>query len=335
MSRDENVVQESAVVILCGGQGSRMKSREHHKVCFPIDGVPAIIRTVRMFYRLGIRKVVIVVGAFAESVIRTVGKEFPQVVFVYQEEQRGTGHAAQIGISAIKQFDHQGPILVTMGDKAIESVVIRQLGENFVRSRSDLVFVSGPKVYHDLVSSAGRVITDRSGAIQGIVEVHEILKSRVMDLIAKTMAKKPRSNFSSDQLLSMAGKYIPDPHKCRSAIQPIITKLPKNKTLNSKEVIRRLGSHPGELTLAGKRVLGEQLEKRSKSVNLSIYLGSAKFWDRLLPRLNDNNAQKDLKALPRVDRLSLFKANSYQTERIPEPATGLQTWIMGSDSRAR
>ena len=145
MSGAKDLLNEMAVAILCGGQGSRMKSNERHKVCFPIDGIPAIIRTVRMFHRLGARKIVLVVGALAENVLSAVSREFPQVAFVYQHEQLGTGHAARIAVEALNGFGHDGPILITMGDKVIEPRVISELAERYVRSRSDLVFVTSAK----------------------------------------------------------------------------------------------------------------------------------------------------------------------------------------------
>ncbi len=34
-------------IFLCGGKGTRMQSETKHKVCFEIDGVPAIVRSMR------------------------------------------------------------------------------------------------------------------------------------------------------------------------------------------------------------------------------------------------------------------------------------------------
>ncbi len=108
----DKVLQEISVAILCGGSGSRMRSVDQHKVCFPIDGVPAINRTIKMFRGLGVRKIFVVVGAMAGSVIDTVGREFPDVAFIYQHEQLGTGHAAQVAAAAIAKLECAGPLLV-------------------------------------------------------------------------------------------------------------------------------------------------------------------------------------------------------------------------------
>ena len=121
-------------IILAGGKGTRMRSADRHKVCFPIEGEPAVNRTVGMLEDAGVGKIVVVVGALADEVISTVGSRFPKVVFAYQNKQLGTGNAALIGTQALERLGHAGPILVTMGDKVIEPAVISGLCEQFVRA---------------------------------------------------------------------------------------------------------------------------------------------------------------------------------------------------------
>ena len=45
-----------ACVILCGGEGKRMGSADRHKVCFPIAGTAAIVRTVGMLKSVGLKR---------------------------------------------------------------------------------------------------------------------------------------------------------------------------------------------------------------------------------------------------------------------------------------
>ena len=47
------VIGQTAVVILAGGSGTRMKQAGFAKVCFEIDGQPAINRTVGTLKKLG------------------------------------------------------------------------------------------------------------------------------------------------------------------------------------------------------------------------------------------------------------------------------------------
>ena len=44
------------VVILAGGKGTRMRSQDRHKVCFPIDGRPAINRALDIYEAAGIQQ---------------------------------------------------------------------------------------------------------------------------------------------------------------------------------------------------------------------------------------------------------------------------------------
>ena len=71
-------------IILAGGKGTRMRSANLHKVCFPIDGRPAINRALDTYKSCGISHHIVVVGAMAGQVIETVGKEHEGAIFAYQ-----------------------------------------------------------------------------------------------------------------------------------------------------------------------------------------------------------------------------------------------------------
>ena len=80
-------------LILAAGKGSRMGSATTHKVCFPVDGTPAILRALDVYRECGIRQNLVVVGTLAEQVIDTVGKAFPNTVFAYQPDANGTARS--------------------------------------------------------------------------------------------------------------------------------------------------------------------------------------------------------------------------------------------------
>lgn len=79
-----------------------MGSSTRHKVCFHIDGQPAINRALKIYNECGINRHILVVGALAGQVIETVGAAFGNAVFVYQADRLGTAHAAQ---QALKVLD--------------------------------------------------------------------------------------------------------------------------------------------------------------------------------------------------------------------------------------
>jgi len=101
-------------VLLAGGKGKRMRSNTLHKVCFPVAGVPAIVRTMGVFKSSGIKQFCLVVGTMAEQVISTVAEKYPETSFVYQAKPRGTGHAASCATDMLKTADFDGDILICM-----------------------------------------------------------------------------------------------------------------------------------------------------------------------------------------------------------------------------
>src|SRR4051794_12852191 len=98
-------------IVLAGGKGKRMRSRDKHKVCFEVAGVPAIVRAIDAYNRLGVVQNVVVVGDMAGQVVETVGRRFSNVVFAFQPEARGTGDAARCGLNALAGVGDDARIL--------------------------------------------------------------------------------------------------------------------------------------------------------------------------------------------------------------------------------
>ncbi|MBO4277901.1 MAG: NTP transferase domain-containing protein, partial [Clostridia bacterium] len=96
----------------------RMNDNTKNKVCFECAGVPVIKRIIDNMRRAGVAKFVIVVGHRAQSVMDCLDGE-PGVVYAYQKEQKGTGHAALCGLKALETIGYSGPAIVSMGDKII------------------------------------------------------------------------------------------------------------------------------------------------------------------------------------------------------------------------
>jgi len=289
----KELLKETAVAILCGGRGTRMGSADRHKVCIPIAGAPAINRTVKMFNELGARKIVLVVGALAENVISTVGGEFPEVLHVYQSEQQGTGHAAQLAASALKNLGHSGPMLITMGDKVIQPEVIVDLASHFTRSGADLAFVVMPKNRAGKLGGAGRVVTDGRGRVLGNVELRDIQLGRILRSLAGAAASRPRAAMTRENVIRIGLEHIDDEDKIIKALGPLGDRLKKSGRISGRRMLELLGARPGEIQLAGRSFTPDQIENSSKTINLSVYLGSSRFWYRFLPRLNNDNAQRE------------------------------------------
>ena len=167
-------------IILAAGKGTRMHSAALHKVCFPIDGQPAINRNIEVYKECGIKSHIVVVGSLAGQVVETVGREHEGVIFVYQAEQLGTAHAARQGAGALALLDEQGEVLVVAGDRVIEPLVLEKLFDLFYSSKCDLVFLTGPK---KRPTDPGRVQLYSDGSVMGNVEVKDVLQRRIYSQI--------------------------------------------------------------------------------------------------------------------------------------------------------
>jgi len=192
--KDKKHLGRIACVILCGGKGKRMGSAELPKVCFELQGRPAICRQLDALKRAGLTRFVLVVGHRAEKVIQTVEADHPGVLYACQSEPLGTGHAAQCGVNALRAIGHDGPVLITMGDKLVSPPVVKDLIDRFVRSGEDLTMVGLPKKAYP---GQGRVVTDRRGRIVGIFEVRELKESPTSGLVVngkkRTLAQLERT----------------------------------------------------------------------------------------------------------------------------------------------
>ena len=119
-------MKDIAAVILCAGKGSRMNDDSKSKVCFDCAGVPVICRIIDNMKAAGISRFVVVIGHQAYSVMDCLDG-VDGVIYAYQKEQKGTGHAALCGLKALKAMGHTGPTIVSMGDKIISKTAVEGL----------------------------------------------------------------------------------------------------------------------------------------------------------------------------------------------------------------
>ncbi len=163
-------------IILAAGEGTRMGSATRHKVCFPIDGQPAINRALNTYNECGIKKHILVVGALAGQVVETVGAAFDNVIFVYQAERLGTAHAARQAVKVLEGLEGEQDVLLVAGDRIINSSVLEQLFDVYYRDGCDMAILAVPGRQK---SSQGRLVTDGRGHLVGIVEAADIRQRQV------------------------------------------------------------------------------------------------------------------------------------------------------------
>ena len=286
MTSSELGAGRMAVVVLCGGKGTRMGSSKTHKVCFPIAGTPAIVRAIESYRDAGFRNIFLVVGSMAGQVVETVGTAYPEVTFVYQSEQRGTGHAARIGVEPLRRIGFDGPILITMGDKFIERRVLDELVAEYHRGRADLVLTTMPKRRED---TSGRIVQGPGGAILADVEIRDIQRLRVLARFATEARKK--SPLSAATLRRMATKHIANPKKAAAALGAIWKLIDADGTIQPTDLAACLGENSGKMRLGGRWMTADQIEASSPTVNPSVYLLRPRAAFESLASLSTNNAQ--------------------------------------------
>src|SRR5436305_10757936 len=96
-------------IILAAGKGTRMKS-ELPKALHQICGVRMADLVGRAMMGAGVDRPIVVVGHAGERLIEALGERYD---YVWQKEQRGTGHAALM--AAEKLRSHEGCVLVAPG----------------------------------------------------------------------------------------------------------------------------------------------------------------------------------------------------------------------------
>ena len=276
-----------------------MLSSSTHKVCFDIGGKPAIYRLLENLHAAGIRTHVIVVGAMAGQVVETVGKRFPEAVFAYQHEQKGTGHAAQVGARVLQRLGHTDPVLVTMGDKLLGPSAVTGLTAHSKRTEADLCFLTAPRTPND---TAGRVLTDRNRQILGNFEVFDIQRARWFDDLDKLCRR--RKTIASKQLLATGRKRFPSEKKLRLAGGDLLALAEASDQIPVEAIRGLLPDRPGSLRVGGRWITGERVEKQARTVNVSVYLYRAEALYESLGHITPDNAQGEYYLTDTIDFLA-------------------------------
>jgi bifunctional UDP-N-acetylglucosamine pyrophosphorylase/glucosamine-1-phosphate N-acetyltransferase len=152
-----------AIIILAAGAGKRMKSALP-KVLQPLAGRPLLQYVLDTARSLNPAAIHVVYGHGGEAVPRAFGHE--QVSWVLQAEQLGTGHAV---MQAVPHLAADQRVLILYGDgPLITTETLLALLEAAGREAVGLLTVNAidPTGY-------GRVLRNRSGRVQAIVEEND------------------------------------------------------------------------------------------------------------------------------------------------------------------
>ncbi len=104
--------------ILAAGKGTRMYA-DMPKVLYPLAGKPLIVRVLDTAQKAGITKSIAIIGYKGEQ-IKSALADYPNLEFVQQNPQLGTGHAMQQLLPVLA--DYTGDVVVLTGDSPLFSV---------------------------------------------------------------------------------------------------------------------------------------------------------------------------------------------------------------------
>ncbi len=154
-----------AVLVLAAGKGTRMKS-PLAKVLQPLAEKPLLHYVLETVDALKPARRVVVVGFQAEEVkARFSG---PELEYVEQKEQLGTGHAVLQAESCLKDFD--GDVLILCGDMPLMRVAtLKNLTEKHQRTGAACTVLT-LKANDGKIRDFGRIVRDSEGAVLKIVE---------------------------------------------------------------------------------------------------------------------------------------------------------------------
>jgi len=154
-------------VILAGGKGTRMNQGNPSpipKALYPLGGKPIVGYILVTLKNIGIKKPILVIGYKADLIKKEMGDSFNYVI---QKKRLGTGHAAKLGVLAVKNSYHD--VLILQGDDSAfyKGETLKKFIVNHQKQKAILSFltteVSDPK-------EMGRIIRDKNNKVLAIIE---------------------------------------------------------------------------------------------------------------------------------------------------------------------
>ena len=196
--------QGPIVIVLAAGEGTRMRSATP-KVLHPIAGRSLIGHVLEAASAVDPSHVVVVIGHGREAVLAHLEEVAPWVDTVVQEEQRGTGHAVRIALTALASAHalSSAPVVVLSGDTPLlTGETVRALVDEQVRTGASATLLTA--VVPD-PTGYGRVVRGPDASVQVIVEHRD----------------------ASDQVLAIseinAGMYAFDPARLAPVLERLTT----------------------------------------------------------------------------------------------------------------
>ncbi|MBN2577777.1 MAG: NTP transferase domain-containing protein [Pirellulales bacterium] len=330
MDANRGIPEQTMVVILAAGKGTRMGNSDVVKVCFEIDGVPAINRLITVFKRQRFQRFLLVVGGRADQVLETVSREHPGVLYVHQEPQLGTGHAAKMAAEALQAIDYQGYVLVSMGDKCLEEAALQALVGGYVQQRADMALLTLPRT-PAADGSLGRVFVDAEGQALEIIEQIDLARQMIADELREILARG--EEITGETILQTVNAHIPQERKQAAAVGDLLAIARGRGTVERAKLEKILRLEKYRLQIGGKEYTGRQIDRLCSGVNPSLYLMPAAVFYQGAGMIRNHNAQGEYYITDMVRILGgLRGAQGKQRYRVRAVPAAHAEWVQAFNS---
>jgi len=217
----------SSVVILAAGKGTRMRS-ERAKSLHMAAGRTLLEWAIDIASAVQPAELSIVVGHGRDAVAAECP---PGASVVVQEPQRGTGHAAQVGLGGIRNLD--ATIIVIPGDMPLithESITRLATAHEAEGNAATVMTVEldDPSGYGRVVRDAGSVVAiveerDASAEQRSITEVNTSVYAFAGSMLEAALTKVTDNNAQAEYYLTdVIGILVGDGHRVGAVIVPAI-----------------------------------------------------------------------------------------------------------------
>ena len=192
-----------SAIILAAGKSTRMKSQQI-KVLHHICGRPMLAYVLDAVRQAGVRKIAVVVGHGRQEVMQTFDHQ-EDILWVHQEEQKGTGHAVKVCEAALAGTE--GDVFVLAGDgPLIRPQTLERLMATHKQQNAALTLATStladPHGY-------GRIVRGEGQDVLGIVEEKD-----ATDVQRQIKEVKPSYYlFNLENMFSALSEIKPNNHK--------------------------------------------------------------------------------------------------------------------------
>ncbi len=195
-------------VVLAAGKGTRMKS-SLYKVLHPVCGKPMVEHVIENMERVGVEKIVTIVGHGAETVQSELGSRSE---YALQEEQLGTAHAVLQAKETLSELP--GTTIVVCGDTPlITSETMQELLNHHHSTNAKATILTA---IADNPTGYGRIIRNQDGNVKYIVEQKDASpeEQQVQEINSGTYCFDNKALFSALKQVknenSQGEYYLPD-----------------------------------------------------------------------------------------------------------------------------